>query len=59
MQLRKQTVLGFIKNRGDSERVQEAEEILPDPVDTGRDAALLARLGVEPDDLDDEPGITI
>lgn len=56
MQLRKQTVLDFIKDRGDEGRLGEAEEILPDEIDTDRDEALLARLGVEADDLDDERG---
>jgi hypothetical protein len=56
MQVRKQTVVEFIKERGDGKRVAEAEEILPDDIDTERDEALLARLGVEADDLDDEAG---
>ncbi len=59
MDLKKQTVLDFIKDRGDEGRLAEAEEILPDQVDTERDEALLARLGVEADDLDDVPGPNI
>ncbi len=54
MELKKQTVVDFIRQRGDEERVGEAEEILPEQVDTERDEALLARLGVEADDLDDD-----
>ena len=54
MELKKQTVVDFIRQRGDEERVDEAEEILPEQVDTDRDEALLARLGVEADDLDDD-----
>ncbi len=56
MEVKKQAVVDFIKDRGDEERVAEAEEILPDDIDTERDEALLARLGVEADDLDDEAG---
>jgi hypothetical protein len=56
MEVQKTTVLDFIEDRGDTGRLDEAREILPDTVDTDRDAALLARLGVDADDLDDEPG---
>ncbi len=56
MEVQKSTVLEFIEDRGDTVRIEEAREILPDTVDTDRDAALLARLGVDADDLDDEPG---
>ena len=54
MELKKQTVVDFIRQRGDGARVAEAEEILPEQIDTERDEALLARLGVEADDLDDD-----
>jgi hypothetical protein len=56
MEVQKATVLDFIEERGDTGRLDEAREILPETVDTDRDAALLARLGVDADDLDDEPG---
>jgi hypothetical protein len=56
MEVQKTTVLDFIEDRGDTGRLDEAREILPDTVDTDRDAALLASLGVDADDLDDEPG---
>jgi hypothetical protein len=53
MAMDKQTIVDFIRDRGDDERVAEAEELLPDRVELPRDEALLARLGVEADDLDD------
>jgi hypothetical protein len=56
MEVRKATVLDFIEDRGDGGRLEEAREILPDLIDTDRDGALLARIGVNPDDLDDSPG---
>lgn len=56
MEVQKSTVLDFVEERGDTARLEEAREILPDTVDTERDAALLARIGVDADDLDDRPG---
>ena len=53
MAIEKRAVVEFIRDRGDEARISEAEELLPDPVERPRDDALLARLGVTPDDLDD------
>lgn len=53
MELDKETVVSFIRDRGDDKRIAEAEKTLPDRVDTDRDGVLLAQLGVKPDDLDD------
>jgi hypothetical protein len=53
MAIEKRTVVEFIRDRGDEARISEAEELLPDQVELPRDDALLARLGVRPDDLDD------
>ena len=47
MQLKKQTVVDFIRQRGDQERVGEAEEILPDQIDTERDGEALASIGLD------------
>jgi hypothetical protein len=54
--VQKTTIIDFIEDRGDTGRLDEAREILPDEVDTDRDAELLARIGVDADDLDDSPG---
>ncbi len=54
MKVRKQTVVDFIRTRGDEDRVSEAESRLPEQVDTDEHADLLAQLGVEPDDLDED-----
>ena len=51
----KQKIIDYIRQRGDEQRVTDAEENLPDEVDLHRDEVLLARLGVHPDDLDDVP----
>jgi hypothetical protein len=53
MELDKESVVAFIRDRGDEKRIAEAQEKLPERVDTERDGVLLAQLGVRPDDLDD------
>jgi hypothetical protein len=50
MEIHREQVLEFLRNRGDADRAKQAEE-LPDPVDTDRDAAMLHELGVEPSEL--------
>lgn len=65
MEIDKQTVLNLIRERGDEEQANQAETELPDEIDTDRDAGLLQRFGVDPQDLtggilgrgDDLPGI--
>ena len=56
MEVAKETVLSFIEQRGDTGRLDEARETLPDPVDTDRDEVLLANLGVDFDDINDAEG---
>ena len=51
MQIDKETVLRFIRDRGDSAKADQASEQLPQQVDTERDAGLLQRFGVDPQDL--------
>ena len=51
MQIDKQTVLDLLRERGQEDQAREAEQELPDQVDTDRDAGLLARFGVNPSDL--------
>ena len=65
MEIDKESVLKLIRERGDEEQANQAENELPDRVDTDRDAGLLQRFGVDPQDLtggilgggDDLPGI--
>ena len=59
MEVAKETVLSFIEQRGDTGRLDEARETLPDPVDTDRDEVLLAQLGVDFDDINDAEGPNI
>ncbi len=51
MQLDKDTVLDLLRERGQEDQVQQAEQELPDQVDTDRDAGLLERFGINPSDL--------
>ena len=59
VEVAKETVLSFIEQRGDTGRLDEARETLPDPVDTDRDEVLLAKLGVDFDDINDAEGPNI
>jgi len=56
VEVAKETVLSFIEQRGDTGRLADARETLPDPVDTDRDEVLLANLGVDFDDINDTEG---
>ncbi|MDQ3858431.1 MAG: hypothetical protein M3327_08305 [Actinomycetota bacterium] len=51
MQIDKQTVLDLLRERGQEDQAREAEQELPDQVDTDRDAGLLERFGINPSDL--------
>jgi hypothetical protein len=65
VEIDKESVLKLIRERGDEEQANQAENELPDRIDTDRDAGLLQRFGVDPQDLtggilgrgDDLPGI--
>ena len=65
MEIDKESVLKLIRERGDEEQANQAENELPDRIDPDRDAGLLQRFGVDPQDLtggilgraDDLPGI--
>ena len=51
VEIDKQTVLKLIRERGDDEQANQAETKLPDQIDTDRDAGVLQRFGVDPQDL--------
>ncbi len=51
MQIDKETVLGLLRDQGKTNEAEQAERELPDQVDTERDAGLLERFGVNPQDL--------
>ncbi len=51
MHLDKQFVLDGLKKEGQSGKVQEALETLPDKIDHEQHAALLTKLGIDPGKL--------
>ena len=51
MQIDKETVLGFLEERGEQDKAEQARRELPDQVDTERDGDLLSRFGIDPADL--------
>jgi hypothetical protein len=51
MEIPKDKVLELIKQHGDGGKAGEAEQELPDQVDTDRDAGLLQKFGLDPQDL--------
>jgi hypothetical protein len=52
----KRDVLALMRRLGKTERIDEAERILPDPVDLDRDGHLLTQLGMGMDTAYNELG---
>ena len=51
MQLDKNMILDLLRERGQQDQASQAEQQLPDQVDTDRDAGLLQRFGLDPQEL--------
>ena len=51
MEIPKDAILSFLRERGQSDQVAQAEQELPDQVDSERDSDLLGRFGVDPQEL--------
>ena len=51
MEIPKDQVLELIRERAGGDQAAQAEQELPDQVDTERDAGLLEKFGVNPQDL--------
>ena len=51
MNIDKNTIVEFLKGNGQHEQAAQAEQELPDQVDTDQHAGLLAKFGVNPADL--------
>lgn len=51
MNIDKQQILDLLRNQGDQDKAQQAEQELPDQVDTERDSGLLQKFGLNPQDL--------
>ena len=51
MQIDKETILEFLRERGQDDQAQQAKGELPEQVDTDRDAGLLEKYGIDPQAL--------
>lgn len=51
MQIDKDQIIAFLRERGDDAKATQAQEELPGKVDTEQDAGLLQKLGIDPSDL--------
>jgi hypothetical protein len=51
MEIPKEQILQFLQERGDSDQAAQADQELPDQVDTDQDAGLLSKFGIDPQEL--------
>jgi hypothetical protein len=51
VEIDKNTIVSMLRERGESDKAGQAERELPDQVDTDRDADMLERFGINPQDL--------
>ena len=51
MELDKNQILDFLREQGKSDQASQAEQELPDQVDTDQHADLLQRFGINPQEL--------
>ncbi len=51
MEIPKDQILQLLRDRGDDNKAQQADQQLPDQVDTEQHSDLLAGIGVKPDEL--------
>ncbi|MCY7325060.1 MAG: hypothetical protein LH605_02900 [Microbacteriaceae bacterium] len=51
MNLDKEQIIDFLKSLGKNDDAAKAESELPDKVDTDKDRGLLAKFGVDPDEV--------
>ena len=51
MQIDKEQIISLLRQRGDDDKAEQAQQELPGQVDTEKDSGLLSRLGIDPSDL--------
>ncbi len=51
MQIDKSQILDLLRSQGDNAKAQQADQELPQQVDTDQHAGLLQKLGLKPQDL--------
>lgn len=51
MEIPKDKILELLRDRGDDDQADQADQELPDTVDTERDSGLLEKFGLDPGEL--------
>jgi hypothetical protein len=51
MEIPKEKILDLLQQQGKNDEAEQASQELPDKVDTDRDSGLLAKFGINPQDL--------
>lgn len=51
MQIDKDQIISFLRERGEDAKAEQAQQQLPSQVDTEKDSGLLAKFGIDPSDL--------
>ncbi len=51
MQIDKAQIISLLRQRGDDSKADQADQELPDQVDTDKDSGLLSKFGIDPKDL--------
>ncbi|MDX6326938.1 MAG: hypothetical protein QOK15_3292 [Nocardioidaceae bacterium] len=51
MQIDKDQIISFLRERGEAAKADQAQQELPGQVDTDTDSGLLAKFGIDPSDL--------
>lgn len=51
MEIPKDQILQLLRDRGDHDKAQQADQQLPDRVDTDQHSDLLGKIGINPSDL--------
>jgi hypothetical protein len=51
MEIPKDKILDLLREQGKSDEADQADQELPDQVDTDRDSGLLSKFGIDPKDL--------
>jgi hypothetical protein len=51
MEIPKDQILDMLRQRGDHDKAQQADQQLPDKVDTDKHGDLLGKLGIDPNSL--------
>jgi hypothetical protein len=51
MEIPKDKILELLRSRGDDDKADQADNELPDQVDTARDSGLLSKFGIDPSEL--------